>query len=344
MIRWNNDYNHGAHPAILKALQDTNGSSYGGYGLDEWCAKAAQDIKAHLGGADAEVHFLLGGTQANFTVINAALRPYQGVISTESGHIHAHETGAIEHGGHKIHVLKGVDGKLTAEAVAAEAEAFLESGVKEHITQPKLVYISFPTEFGTVYSKQELEDLAAVCRKYRLYLFVDGARMGYGLAADGGDVTLADVARCADAFYIGGTKCGMLMGEAVVLVNDDLKDHFRSYIKQNGGMLAKGWLLGLQFSTLFENGLYFEITKYAVGEAMRIRDAFRAKGIPFHMESPTNQQFVVLTESQMEQLGQRHIFEYITRVDAERHCVRFCTSWSTLPADTDTLISDIASL
>ena len=344
MIRWNNDYNHGAHPAILSALQNTNGQSYGGYGLDEWCEKAAALIKAQLGGADADVHFLLGGTQANFTVINAALRPYQGVISTESGHIHAHETGAVEHGGHKIHVLKGVDGKLTAEAVAAEAQAFLDSGVKEHITQPKLVYISFPTEFGTVYSKQELEALADVCRRYCLYLFVDGARMGYGLAADGGDVTLADIARCADAFYIGGTKCGALMGEAVVLVNDDLKENFRSYIKQNGGMLAKGWLLGLQFATLFEGGLYFSITKKAVQDAMRIRDAFREHGIPFHMESPTNQQFVVLDEGQMKALGAKHIFEYIVPAGEGRHCVRFCTSWSTHPEDVEELTRDIAVL
>jgi len=344
MIRWNNDYNHGAHPAILAALQETNVNSYGGYGLDEWCEKARQMILSHLGGADAEVHFLLGGTQANFTVINAALRPYQGVICAESGHIHAHETGAIEHGGHKIHVIKGELGKLTARAVAAEAEAFRVSGVQEHITQPKLVYISFPTEFGTVYSKQELEELSAVCREYRLYLFVDGARMGYGLGAEGCDVTLADLARLADAFYIGGTKCGALMGEAVVLVNDDFKDHFRSYIKQNGGMLAKGWLLGLQFATLFENGLYFSITKKAVADAMRIRDAFRAKGIPFHMESPTNQQFVVFTEEQMKKIGQRHIFEYIAPVEESRHCVRFCTSWSTLPEDVETLILDIEAL
>ncbi|MBR3881622.1 MAG: aminotransferase class I/II-fold pyridoxal phosphate-dependent enzyme [Mailhella sp.] len=289
MIRWNNDYNHGAHPAILAALQNTNENSYGGYGLDEWCERARQMILSHLGGADAEVHFLLGGTQANFTVINAALRPYQGVICADSGHIHVHETGAIEHGGHKIHVLKGENGKLSAAAIAAEAEAFRISGVQEHITQPKLVYISFPTEFGTIYSKQELEDIAAVCREYRLYLFVDGARMGYGLGAEGCDVTLADLARLADAFYIGGTKCGALMGEAVVLVNDDLKDHFRSYIKQNGGMLAKGWLLGLQFATLFENDLYFDITRQAVKDAMRIRNAFLEKGIPLFMESPTNQ-------------------------------------------------------
>ena len=344
MIRWNNDYNHGAHPSILNALQATNDQSYGGYGLDEWCEKARRMILSHLGGADAEVHFLLGGTQANFTVINAALRPYQGVVCAESGHIHAHETGAIEHGGHKIHVIKGENGKLTAKAVAAEAQAFLDSGVKEHITQPKLVYISFPTEFGTVYTKQELEELSAVCRKYRLYLFVDGARMGYGLGAEGGDVSLADIARLADAFYIGGTKCGALMGEAVVLVNDDLKDNFRSYIKQNGGMLAKGWLLGLQFATLFEDGLYFSMTKKAVEDAMRIRDAFRSKGITLHMDSPTNQQFAILSEAQMEQIGRRHIFEYISAAGDGRHCVRFCTSWSTLPEDVETLIADIAEL
>jgi len=220
----------------------------------------------------------------------------------------------------------------------------LEDSSREHTVQPKLVYISNATELGTIYNRQELEDISAVCRQYRPYLFVDGARMGYGLGAEGCDVTLADLARLADAFYIGGTKCGALMGEAVVLVNDDLKDHFRSYIKQNGGMLAKGWLLGLQFATLFENGLYFDITRQAVKDAMRIRSAFLEKGIPLLMESPTNQQFVILDEAQTEKLGRAHITEYISAAGEGKHCVRFCTSWSSRPEDVDALIRDIAAL
>lgn len=279
MSRWNNDYNHGAHPAVLEAFIKTNQESYGGYGLDEWCERAAEKIKTHLGSTDADIHFMVGGTQVNYTVIAAALRPYQGVISADSGHIHVHETGAVEHTGHKIHVVKGENGKLSAASVEAEAENYRTSGVKEHITQPKMVYISFPTEYGTLYSKKELEEISAVCRKYGLYLMIDGARMGYGLGAKVNDLKLSDLAALADVFYIGGTKCGAMMGEAVVITNNELKDNFRSYMKQNGGMLAKGWTLGLQFYTLFENDLYFEITGRADKYAMEIREAFEKKGL-----------------------------------------------------------------
>lgn len=279
MLRWNNDYNHGAHPAVLEALAATNDTAYGGYGLDEWCEKGAKRIKACLGGANADIHYLMGGTQANFTVIAAALRPYESVICADSGHIHVHETGAVENTGHKIQALPACDGKITADRIAAEAELYRISGVKEHITEPKLVYLSFPTEFGTLYTKKELEDISAVCREYGMYLFVDGARMAYGLASSANDVTLADLAALCDVFYIGGTKCGALFGEAVVIINDALKGHFRSYIKQNGGMLAKGWLLGLQFAVLFDNGLYFDIARRADEYAMRIKSALDEKGL-----------------------------------------------------------------
>lgn len=236
MSRWNNDYNHGAHPAVLEAFIKTNQESYGGYGLDEWCERAAEKIKTHLGSTDADIHFMVGGTQVNYTVIAAALRPYQGVISADSGHIHVHETGAVEHTGHKIHVVKGENGKLSAASVEAEAENYRTSGVKEHITQPKMVYISFPTEYGTLYSKKELEEISAVCRKYGLYLMIDGARMGYGLGAKVNDLKLSDLAALADVFYIGGTKCGAMMGEAVVITNNELKDNFRSYMeRRNAG-------------------------------------------------------------------------------------------------------------
>ena len=344
MYRWNNDYNCGAHPAILKALEETNTVSYCGYGLDEWCSKASDEIREVIGRPDAEVHFLLGGTQANYTMAAAALRPYQGVISAVTGHIFCHETGAVENTGHKILGLPGVNGKLTAEAIAAEAENYRVSGVQEHITEPKMVFLSFPSEFGTIYSLQELREIREVCTKYHMYLYIDGARLGYGLGSPACDVTVKDIAQLADAFYIGGTKCGALFGEAMVLLNDSVKDHFRSYIKQNGGMLAKGWLLGLQFSTLMQDGLYFDITRKAVEYAMEIKKAFEAQGIPFFYESFTNQQFVVLTEEQMAQIGKNHIFEYEENLGGGKHAVRFCTGWSTQPEAVKALIADIQKL
>ena len=344
MIRWNNDYNHGAHPSILKAFMETNGESYEGYGLDEWCKKAAEEIRKHLGGADADIHFMLGGTQVNYTMVAAALRPYQGIICADSGHIQVHETGAVENTGHKIHVVPGVNGKITAEAIAKEAESYRSSDIPEHVTEPAMVFLSFPSEYGTIYSRAELQEISGVCREYGLYLMVDGARMGYGLGAPGNDVTLADIAAAADIFYIGGTKCGAMMGEAVVIVCDELKNHFRSYMKQNGGLLAKGWVLGLQFYTLFRDGTYFEITEQADAFAMQIRQAFEEKGIEPYIDSPTNQQFLLLTEEQKELLEKNHIFENQFRTEDGRFCVRFCTSWSTTEAEVAALLGDIRRL
>ena len=344
MIRFNNDYNHGAHPAILEALAATNDTAFGGYGLDELCRAAEAEIKKHLDCPKAAVHFLVGGTQANFTVISSALRPYQSVITASSGHIYAHETGAVEATGHKVEPLLSRDGKLTAADIAEKAESYRVSLVQEHIPQPKMVYISHPTEYGTIYSLEELEAIRAVCDEYGLFLFVDGARMGYGLTSPEADVTLADFARLADIFYIGGTKCGALFGEAVVIPNPVLQTDFRSCIKQKGGMLAKGWLLGLQFYTLFKDGLYFHITKKAVDQAMRLRQAFSEKRIPAYIHSPTNQQFVVLTQKQIDTLAEKYIFEFERQVDEFRACVRFCTSWSTTDEEVDALIADIRAL
>ena len=344
MIRFNNDYNHGAHPAILEALTQTNGENYGGYGLDEWCEKAAAEIKKHLDCPKAAVHFLVGGTQTNFTVIASALRPYQSVIAASSGHIYAHETGAVEATGHKVEPILSRDGKLDATEIAGKAERYRTSLVQEHIPQPKMVYISHPTEYGTIYSKEELEAIRAVCDEYGLFLFVDGARMGYGLSSPETDVTLADFARLADIFYIGGTKCGALFGEAVVIPNPMLQTDFRSYIKQNGGMLAKGWLLGLQFYTLFKDGLYLDITKKAVDLAMKLRGAFAEAKVPFYVHSPTNQQFVVLTKQQMEKLAEKYVFEYEDQLAENLFCVRFCTRWCTTEDEVDALIADIRTL
>ena len=342
MIRFNNDYNQGAHPAILEALAATNGNAYPGYGLDGLSEAAADEIKKHLGGAEADVHFLVGGTQANFTVIARALRPHEAVLCPFSGHINVHETGAVENTGHKILTVPGKDGKIGAEDIEKVASGYESSTVPEHINTPRLVYISLPTEYGTVYTKAELEDISDACHRHGLYLFIDGARLGYGLAA--ADVTLQDLARLADVFYIGGTKCGALFGEAVVLVNDGLKPYFRSYMKQNGAMLAKGWLLGLQFLTLFKDGLYFSITAKAVGQAMRIKAAFAERGIPSFIDSPTNQQFVVVNESQMAKLSEKYYYEYEDNLGNGLHSIRFCTSWATKDEDVDELVKDIALL
>ncbi len=339
MIRFNNDYNRGAHPAVLEALTLHNGESFAGYGLDPLCEAAANEIKKHLGDAETDIHFLLGGTQVNYTVIAAALRPYQSVIAADSGHIEVHETGAVENTGHKITVLPGENGKITAAQIEMQAAAYKESDLKEHIVQPKMVYLSHPTEWGTLYSVEELEAISQVCKAYGLYLFVDGARMAYALAA--GDITLADLARLCDAFYIGGTKCGALFGEALVLTHPALKEHFRAYMKQNGALLAKGWLLGLQFYTLFKDGLYFEIGKDAVAYAMQIKAAFLAKGIPTYIDSPTNQQFFVMENTQLARLAQKYTFEHNGSVDDTHTCVRFCTSFSTTRAEVKALLSDI---
>ncbi len=344
MIHFNNDYNRAAHPAVLQALADSAAESHSGYGLDAWCEEGAALIRQAVDRPEAEVHYLLGGTQANYTVISALLRPFQSIICADSGHINVHETGAVEHCGFKIRALPMECGKIAAEQIAAEAELYRSSDIKEHITQPRLVYLSYPTEFGTIYSKAELTDIRRVCDEYGLLLYVDGARLAYGLAAEDCDLTLADMAALVDVFYIGGTKCGAMFGEAVVFCRPGLADNFRSYIKQNGGMLAKGWLLGLQFAALFRDDLYLNIGRQAVAYAMQIRDAFAAKGVPAYIESSTNQQFVVLTEAQMAALGGKYVYEYQEDLGGGRHCVRFCTSWSTQPEEIAALLADIAAL
>lgn len=344
MIRFNNDYCHGAHPEVLKALVETNDTAFCGYGLDEVCDAAKTEIAKYLGGVNADIHFLVGGTQTNVTVIASALRSYQGVISADTGHIHVHETGAVEHVGNKILALPAKDGKITAEQIREVAQGYADSDVQEHITQPKLVYISFPTEFGTIYSKKELADISAVCKEYGMFLFADGARMSYGLAAHGGDVTLADLARYTDVFYIGGTKCGAMFGEAVVITNDCLKTDFRSYIKQNGGMLAKGWTLGLQFYTLFRDGLYFDIAKNAIAQAQRIKEAFKNKSIEIYIDSPTNQQFVAVEQSVADTLAKSFYFENEGYTPDGKKIIRFCTAWSTKDGEVDSLVESINKL
>ena len=342
MIQFQCDYNEGAHPRILERMLQTNFEQTVGYGEDHYCASAAELIRKACGREDADIHFLVGGTQANATVISSVLRPHQGVICVSTGHINIHETGAIEHSGHKVLALEGQNGLLPASAVRGAMEEHLAEDGPEHTVQPGMVYISFSSEVGTVYSLRQLEDLSAVCREYGLPLFIDGARMGYGLASEGCDVTLNDIARLADVFYIGGTKQGALFGEAVVIVNPALKKDFRYFIKQNGGMLAKGRLLGIQFLTLFEDGLYFELSQHAVAQAMRIRDAFVSKGYDFLVDSPSNQQFPILPNDVMELLSKDFKFSVWKRIDAGHTAVRFCTSWATRTEAVDALLAALA--
>ena len=341
MIRFNSDYTEGCHPAILEKLAETNMEQTPGYGEDVYCAEAAKRIRNACKSPDAAVHFLVGGTQTNVTVISAALKHYQGVITAQSGHINVHETGALEACGHKCLVLESPDGKLTANQVAQYTDAHFADESFEHMVQPKMVYISNPTEVGTIYSKAELMELYQTCKERGLYLFMDGARLGYGLMCSENDLSLEEIAEYTDVFYIGGTKVGALFGEAVVITNEELKKDFRYHIKQRGGMLAKGRLLGVQFMTLFENDRYFEISAHAAKLAEKLKNALTELGVEFSISSPTNQQFPILADAVLEQLKQKYAYSYMGRVDEKRSVVRFYTSWATKEENIDALIVDL---
>ncbi|QPQ31257.1 threonine aldolase family protein [Lysinibacillus sp. JNUCC 51] len=344
MIRFDNDYVEGAHERILKRIVETNEEQTPGYGLDEYCEKARTYIKKACDVENADIHFLVGGTQTNSTTIASVLRPHQGVVAASTGHIAVHETGAIEATGHKVLTLPSDDGKIKAEQVKELYDAHWNDDVHEHTVQPGMVYISHPTENGTTYSKSELEELSKVCRECGLPLFMDGARLGYGLASKDGDLSLADIARLCDVFYIGGTKIGALFGEALVIINDDLKKDFRYLIKQKGGLLAKGRLLGIQFESLFEDGLYYEISRHAVEMAMMIREAFVKKGVSLRYDSKTNQQFPILPNDVLMKLGEKYSFSFWEKDDATHSVVRFCTSWATKREHVEMLIEDIKEL
>ena len=342
MIQFQCDYNEGAHPLIMQRLVETNMQQTVGYGEDDFCAEARRLIRQACNRDDVDVHFLVGGTQTNATVIAHTLRPYQGVISAVTGHINVHETGAIEATGHKVLAIDSADGKLTAVQIEQAVQAHLHEDGPEHMVQPGMVYISFPTEVGTIYTLGELRDISTVCRRHGLPLFVDGARLGYGLCSPQSDVTLPQLAQLADVFYIGGTKVGALFGEAVVIANQALKRDFRYSIKRHGGMLAKGRLLGIQFATLFADGLYMQISRHAIVQAMRIRQALQAQGIPFLIDSPTNQQFPILSNEQLDRLSIKYLFSIWQKVDDHHTAVRICTSWATKPENVDQLLKDIA--
>lgn len=344
MIRFNNDYNRGALPEILDALCETNSQSFSGYGTDGLCAAAKDAIQKYIKCPKAQIHFFVGGTQVNFVSLASALRPFEGIVAAASAHINVHETGAVENSGHKIIALPHTDGKISAEQIEKAAEDFEKSPVQEHIVQPKLVYLSQPTEYGTIYSKEELSKIRAVCEAHGLYIFVDGARLGYALGAKENTVSLSDLAAMTDMFYIGGTKCGALFGEALVISNPALQPHFRSYIKQNGALLAKGWLLGLQFYTLFKDGLYLKANEKAGALAEKIKDAFIEKGVKPYIQSPTNQQFFVVSDSQKAALAEDFIFEDEGMIDGGGNIIRFCTSWNTTEEEVGRLIEKIRSL
>lgn len=344
MIRFECDYAEGAHPKILEKMVETNFEQTPGYGVDEYCESARNRIKQLCGNDKIDVHFLVGGTQTNMTAIASMLRPHQGVISANTGHVNVHETGAIEATGHKVLTVASTDGKITAKQVEEFYKAHWNDATHEHMVQPGMVYISYPTENGTTYTKSELEALSKTCSECGLPLFLDGARLGYGLEADGSDLALPDIAKLTDIFYIGGTKVGALFGEAVVISNDSLKKDFRYLIKQRGGMLAKGRLLGIQFDVLFSDNLYFEVSKHAVKLAMLIRNAFNEKGYKFLYDSHTNQQFPIIPNDKLEILSQKYSYSFWERIDEKHTAVRFCTSWATREEDVKLLIADIESL
>lgn len=344
MIYFNNDYSEGCHEKILNALADTNMVQTAGYGTDEYCRAAADKIRKACKNDKLAVHFLVGGTQANLTVIDAALRPHQAVLGAVSAHINGHETGAVEATGHKVLSVPSDDGKITAAQVEAVISAHRTDESMEHNVQPKMVYLSDSTELGTIYSKKELEEISEVCHRYGMYLFLDGARLGYALTAQGNDLTLADIAKLCDVFYIGGTKVGALFGEAVVINHPEIASDFRYLIKQHGGMLAKGRLLGIQFDVLFEDDLYFTIARNANVLAHELRTCLSDLGYPMLVPGVTNQIFPILPNSLLEQLRRNFSYTDMGAVDEGHRAVRFCTSWATKPQNVAALCAELRCL
>ena len=338
MISFRNDYSEGAHPKVLAALEKNNLVTTCGYSMDDFCAEARDVVRARFSCPQADVHFMVGGTIANTTVIAAALRPWEGVIAADTGHINVHETGAIEASGHKVCAIETPDGKLTPALVRELLRRHCD-GQDEHMVLPRMVYISDATELGTIYTKSELSALHDVCREYGLYLFLDGARLPAALVAEGNDLVPADFAEYCDVFYIGGTKNGLLFGEALVITNDSLKPHFRNMIKQRGGMFAKGFLFGTQFKAYFEDDLWLTMARHAVTQAQRSQKAAAEKGYSLYAVSPTNQVFLVLSHAQIERLKQTFAFALPGRVDEDHEAARFVCSWATKPEAVDALIA-----
>ena len=340
MHSFRNDYSEGAHPAILEALTETNLTQTVGYCLDPHCAAAADTIRRLTAAPEADVHFLVGGTQVNLITIAAHLAPYEAVIAAHTGHVNVHETGAIEATGHKVCTAYAPDGKLTPELVES---VLAQHNGTEHMVAPKLVYISDTTEIGTIYTRAELAALRRCCDSHGLFLYLDGARLGSALTAEGNDLTLPDLAALTDAFTIGGTKNGALFGEALILARPH--DHFRWHMKQRGAVLAKGRLLGIQFEALLKDGLYFDLARHANALAVRLRDGMAALGVPFPVPPPSNQQFPVLPNGAVAALEAKgYGFEADHAVDEEHTCVRFVTSWATPPEAVEQLLADLGEI
>lgn len=341
-LSFTSDYMEGAHPSIMRRLIDTNLVKTQGYGTDSFSESARDKIRAACECQDAEVHFLVGGTQTNATVIDAVLKPYQGVIAADSGHITVHEAGAIEFGGHKVLVLPNKLGKIAAADIQSLIQDYENDPNHDHMVMPGMVYISFPTEYGTLYSLEELRDISSVCRRSGMPLYMDGARMAYALACPENDVTLKDIAELCDVFYIGGTKCGAMFGEAVVIPKKNFIPHFFTIMKQHGAVMAKGRILGIQFDTLFTNDLYLNVGKTAIAAAKRIKTALANSGYQF-LDYPTNQIFVVLENSKMKTLAEKVEFGFWEKYDETRTVVRFATSWATTEEDVERLIAILES-
>lgn len=340
-MNFNSDYTRGAHPRVLQRLVETNMQQTSGYGTDPYTEEAKHLILSACGIPEGVVHFLVGGTQTNATVIDALLRRHEGVLASTEAHINVHESGAIEATGHKVLTLAHEEGKLRAKDVQAYIDNFYRDETYEHMVAPGMVYISFPTELGTVYTLSELEALSEVCRAAKIPLYIDGARLSYGLMSEGTDVTLEDIARLADVFYIGGTKCGALFGEAVVARRPELLPHFYPLIKQHGALLAKGRLLGLQFATLFADGLYLDIARHAISMAMRLKAAMLSKGYELYIDSPSNQQFFILPNEEIDRLLGFASFELWGPRGATHTPIRLVTDWATSAEEVERFISEL---
>ena len=340
MLYFLNDYSEGAHPRVLQALSETNLESTVGYGKDEYCEKAAKRLREVFACPEADVHFLVGGTQTNLVAAAAFLRPWEAIIAADSGHVAVHETGAIEATGHKVYIMPGEDGRLTP-ALIRRAVADHQTGVEEHMVLPRMVYVSDSTEFGTIYTRAQLQALHDVCQELGLILYLDGARMAAALTAEGNDLKAEDFAQLCNAFYVGGTKNGLLFGEALIIVNDALKPFVRNVIKQRGGMLAKGRLLGVQFEALFRDELWLETARHANRMAQRLSNGLKALGAELYMESPTNQIFPVFPNRIVEALRAGFAFDFIAPAENDRSVIRFCTSWATPEENVDFLLCAI---
>lgn len=338
MLSFECDYNCGAHPKVLEKLIETNLVPQSGYGFDDYSQSAKEKIRLACSCLDADIFFLVGGTQSNAVVIDTLLNTYEGVVCADTGHISTHEAGAIEACGHKVLTLPNHRGKICPKELLTLLKSFYADENYEHMVSPGMVYISHPTEYGTLYTKQELAEISSVCREYHIPLYLDGARLAYGLMSNQTNVTLSDIAEYCDVFYIGGTKCGTLCGEAVVFTKNNMPKRFLTIVKNHGALLAKGRLTGVQFDTLFTDGLYFQIGRHAVNLAEMLKSGLISKGYQLFIDSPTNQQFVVLENNMMEKLKKDVSFSYWEKYDENRTVVRFATSWATTKDDVENLL------